>query len=579
MRIFLYLIFIFVFSSCSMFKSKKLKYVDRTIASIEPNQMKVDEIDGNIFVSINFEVYGKHKGNNTFEVKAPYSLDNDVKYHLPYEIIINSSDINCISNSSFKEVQKNYQYRNEDYAVNNKLKCVYEGISDKKIVSITYVFHKLEHIPIEEANPFIHPVSQNAQDATRLLISVQKDDDVDFFDRRLLFGFFSDKNIITIDSQKKGFSYELNLDKKDIVHISAPHQKIDIPKNNEKNMGTKKIKPNGLICKIKYFGKKKTTIEHFLWSDDLQISDATNIKCGLISKKPLTKLQSTIKLKVEVAHYSTLQEKISDYLKNPKVQIDEYIDDINKSNLESVKNYAQRTINNQIRNIEEETEISKLFPYTINKELKIDKIVIYHRPRKSHVIYAGKDYYYLDFDIYATPTMIDRNNVISKPGKVFLGTIRTKYLLEQNNLNLNDLQMTKVYCGKQYEEIFLPRFVKMIKTNEEGKKMGGELDEYKEFIDAAPNLCHRDYSSPIETTMRRRNIQKCGHGSSYDKIVASYDLFEGVHLYSDLDYYVLSKEELPIKKSEDIQLDKKREEVENCVSVSEEKALQLLQKD
>ncbi len=144
MRIFLYLILVLMISSCSMFKSRTQKHVDRTIASIAPNQLKVDEIEGNIFVSINFEVFGKHKGNNTFEIKAPYSLDNDVKHNLPYEVIVNGSDINCINNSSFKEIHKNYQYRNESSASNNKLKCVYEGQEDKKIISVTYVFHKLK---------------------------------------------------------------------------------------------------------------------------------------------------------------------------------------------------------------------------------------------------------------------------------------------------------------------------------------------------------------------------------------------------------------------------------------------------
>lgn len=37
--------------SCSMMKSKKAVDVERTIASIEPNQLNVDEIDGCSFIT------------------------------------------------------------------------------------------------------------------------------------------------------------------------------------------------------------------------------------------------------------------------------------------------------------------------------------------------------------------------------------------------------------------------------------------------------------------------------------------------------------------------------------------------
>ena len=618
MRVLLYLILVFILASCSMFKSKKQKHVERTIASIEPNQLKVDEIDGNLFVSINFEVFGKHKGDNTFEIKAPYGLDNDVKYRLPYEIIVNSSDINCISNSSFKEIHKNYQYRNEGTAVNNKLKCVYEGIEDKKVISATYVFHKLKNISILEANSFIHPVSREAQDASRILKSVKRGDDVGYYDSRLLFDFFADKQTVSFDPKKSGNSFHLKLSRKDVVQISAPTGEIHVPKlgvfnhrgaANRKyikkgNAGKKyfhptKVQPYELTCSVLYVGKSRVTIERFRWSDSIQIKDAHEIKCGFntrkISKKKLKKIKGSISLKIAVVRYKDIKKKVSDYLAAPQIKLNKYIEDLNKSNLESVTSYAQRTIDAQINKVEKETVISKYFPFTKNVDLKIKEIILDHQPRLSKVVHEDKVYKYLDYDVYATPKMVDSKGVSSKPGKVFLGTVQTKYTFKGSNYNLHDHEIFKVFCGKQYETYFLPRFVELIKTNEEGEKKPISLNEYKEFIESVPRkLCgsEADFSSPIETTIRRQELHKCAEVSGYerviarnveergqltfDKVVAGYDLFEGVHSEWSLSYYVLAKEELPIKKPITIKSDKKLDQVESCVFISDEKAIQLL---
>lgn len=604
-------------SSCSMMKSKTLKQVERTIASIEPNQLKVDEIEGRYFVSINFEVLGKHKGNNTFEIKAPFSLDNDIKHRLPYEIIVNSSDINCLSNSSYKEIHKNYQYRNEGLAVNNNLKCVYEGLDDRKIISATYVFHKLDYLKLQDANQFIHPITNADKDATRILKMVKEGQEVNFFDRKLLFNVFANKQIVSASPKINYFSFHLKLDRKDIIQISKPHGEVRIPKIGDityKGKSNKKyskkyeagkrflvsegVRPYELVCSVLYARKKERTIERFEWNSELQISSATDVKCGLntkkLNKKELEKISGEVKYQVAVVKYDELYDKTSKYLVDPQKKLNTFVDELNKSNLDIITSYANRTIDLQVEKVKNETSVSKYFPFTKSKELRISKIYINHKPKISKIIQDKKIYHYLDYDVYASPDMIDENDKQSSPGKIFLGTVQTKYKVESETQDLSKHEFYSLICGKQYEENFLPMFVKSIRSNKQGEKESVDLSDYKSFIEEIPRrLCSTEYSGAIETTLRRKELNKCGDISKYkkkvareveelgevtfNKVVAAYDLYEGVHSDWGLDFEDYVKEELPIKTPITVKSDKKIEKINSCMFITDERAIQLLE--
>lgn len=600
--------------SCSMMKSKKAVDLERTIASIEPNQLKVDEIDGNVFVSINFEVLGLHKGDNTFTIKLPSELSNDLKHDLPYNVFINSNDISCIKNYSIEELTPNYEYKVDGYFRVGGINCRYVGQEDKKLVSVTYIFHKLKHIPVEKANPYIQPVNQQAKDANRILKEVKKGKDINYVDDRLLFDVFAKKFPVTFDPRKHQYQFDLNLDKHDIIRLKEPTGEIYVPgvgdvdfkgkankkfakfsKAGKKHLAPKEVRPFELFCHVTE-SSGRSYIQTFQWSDKIDFYNAKRVRCGLntkkLSKRKLKKVSGKISMQVDLVKYQELETKIVKYLDEPQKELNRFIDHLNERNLEKVSLSAQETINSQIKAIETESSFSETFPYSMEKEFLIKNVYIFSEPKEARVKHDTKIFYYVDLEVFGDFVVVDpETGVEYQLGRIPIGKLKTNKQTEANK-SLKDYEIDSNQCGDSFSKVFAPYLKKITdKAEEEGKFV--DYDEYSSFLkENRGYMCEGKNSASTSITLRRRYVKKCGDITfykklegrnyvekaqvTYNKVSAFYDAFENIHRDWRTSELNLFKLELPVKNSETIKTNKQVKELDGCSLITNDQALKLM---
>ena len=245
--------------------------------------------------------------------------------------------------------------------------------------------------------------------------------------------------------------------------------------------------------------------------------------------------------------------------------------------------------------MEAQEEISKVFPFTVEKDFQIKEMSLIHYPKVSKVIHDEQIYYYLDYDIYADPVVVNpQDGSLLRPGGTLLGSIQTKTQIKKSQ-DLSEFEIYKNICGKVYQDTYMPYFMDISKTKEEAEKVPVELSDYKEYIQQhSDSQCEseEDYSSPLTLTLKRAFLKKCGDISTYHKVIARsvekkaqvefntieahYDLFEATHSSWDLYYYRLYREIAPMGKSQLVKTKHSVEEVQGCEMINKEKAIELL---
>lgn len=353
-RVFLLIIILFV-SACSMFEQKKSNEFERTISTkIEPYQLKVDQIDKNTFVSINFEVLGKNSGDNRFTIKLPQALRNDLDFNLPYNVFINTNEVECLENSTIEELEKNFEYK---VVINSKpadLDCSYEGLDPIKLVSVTYIFHHHKELPGEKVRRFVRAIAHKEKDAKRFLAEVNSGREIKLYDERLFFDVLATKSTVRFGPKKSSYRWKLKANKKDIVRLYNP-------------IGEFKLTCSGLR------EEEKIKSVSFKGKSSVDFKNVSAVECevdtGELTQIELINLKREVTLNVAVIRHNELSKKITEFFDDPELALKGYIVSLNQENLDTMVSFSKNTIEIQKQKVKLEQKLSRFLPYKIQKSV------------------------------------------------------------------------------------------------------------------------------------------------------------------------------------------------------------------